>query len=80
MGIGPYERTEGGTVGADCISAHAAAPDAPSPAAHTVGADAHIGPQTVRLSKNLAEDVCDRAAGNVCKGLRPLARSINTYF
>src|SRR5699024_1876661 len=25
-----------------------------------------------RLSKNLAEDVCDRAAGNVCKGLRPL--------
>ena len=33
-----------------------------------------------RLSKNPAEDFWDRAAGNVCKGLRPLARSINTYF
>ena len=55
MGIGPYERTEGGTVGADCLSAHAAAPDAPSPAAHTVGADAHIGLLGTDIVSTIAE-------------------------
>ena len=56
-------------------------PPRPSPPRPPVRADRPgPGPKIGGLSKNLAEDVCDRAAGNVCKGLRPLARSINTYF
>ena len=33
-----------------------------------------------RLSKNLAEDVCDRAAGKCEGGKKPPSRSIDTYF
>ena len=77
----PYEETGGGSVGAACMAARTAPPrrihlrpcPGPSlagPAGKKMRDTANRVPR--RLSKNLAEDVCDRAAGNVCKGLRPL--------
>jgi len=35
---------------------------------------------SLRLSKNYEKVIRKRAAGNVCKGLRPLARSIKQIF